>query len=138
MKKEIISQYAKLVHQIHRLRNKNAIQERKERMILWYISTNDNCTPHDIAVEFSITPQMVSGCINQFESLNYIYRKVDKVDRRKFNLVLTELGKEQAEISTKEYFEEINALMEFIGEKDSLQLIKIYEKIKAYYMEEKE
>ena len=137
MKKEIVSEYARLVHQINRLRNKHIKGDNKELMILWYISKNPNCTPQDIAIEFAITPQMVSGMINHFEELEYIYRKVNKEDKRKFNLDLTKLGKSRTESLTKLYFSEIEALMLYIGEEDALKLLEIYEKIKKYYMEVK-
>lgn len=134
MNKEIVSKYAKLVHQIHRLRNCNHINtNNKDRLVLWYLSKNENSIPHDIAKEFSLTPQMVSGIINQFEDLEYIYRKVDKTDRRKFNLVLTDKGKQQAEIFSQEYFEELDSMLEFLGEQDVLELMRIYERIKEYY-----
>lgn len=139
MNKEIVSKYAKLVHQIHRLRNRNhANSNIKDTLILWFLSKNENCTPHDIVNEFSLTPQMVSGIINHLEGLDYIYRKVDKEDRRKFNLVLTEKGKQQSEILIKDYFSELDSMLEFIGKDDVLELIRIYEKIKGYYKEEKQ
>lgn len=134
---EIAEKYVKLVHSIFRLRKKNLNTHSVEQMALLQIAKNENITPMHLANELSLTPQTMSGVISTLEQKNFIVRELSKKDKRKFLLIATEEGKQEAKNIKQKYIEEVTLMFDHIGEEDVKHLIRIYEKILEFYSEVK-
>ena len=79
--------------------------------------------PKELSERFNLSTARVANTLNSLERKEYIKRVHDSVDRRKVMVYITE----------KDALDEFSKLLSYLGENDSLCLLKILDKIQAFY-----
>ena len=79
--------------------------------------------PKELSERFNLSTARVANTLNSLERKEYITRVHDSFDRRKVMVYITE----------KEALNEFSKLLSYLGENDSLCLLKIIDKIQAFY-----
>lgn len=89
--------------------------------------------PKELSERFNLSTARVANTLNSLERKEYIKRVHDSVDRRKVMVYITEKGKEVFAETEKDALDEFSKLLSYLGENDSLCLLKILDKIQAFY-----
>ena len=79
--------------------------------------------PKELSERFNLSTARVANTLNSLERKEYITRVHDSFDHRKVMVYITE----------KEALNEFSKLLSYLGENDSLCLLKIIDKIQAFY-----
>ena len=89
--------------------------------------------PKELSERFNLSTARVANTLNSLERKEYIKRVHDSIDRRKVMVYITEKGKEVFTETETEALNEFSKLVAYLGEKDSLCLLKIIDKIQEFY-----
>ena len=103
-----------------------------DRMMLFMVSQLNNGQPvttSEVANTLGITLPAVTHKINALEAENLIKRVTDETDRRIVYISLSAKGKKQVEKLEKEFIDKLGFLTDFLGEKDTRDLIRLVKKI---------
>ena len=100
--------------------------------ILRFIANTENCAMNKIAQHFSIPPSTATGILNKLEDRNYVIRKIDKNDRRKFIIEVTEKGMETIEKRDEVIKKEMNGFLEVLTREERKQFSTIIKKVVEY------
>ena len=100
-----------------------------ETFVLQYIATHTNATvPSDIKNAMSISSARIATVLNSLEDKGLITRQIDSQDRRRTILRLTEEGEKKADASSQELLGLAKRRMEYLGEEDAKNCIRIMNK----------
>ncbi len=134
-----MDEYEKLATQFfdisYKLKKINYQQEinksfKGEIFTLLYLKKAENCIlPSELSDEMKISSARVAAILNNLEDKNLIERTIDKTDRRKIQVQLTNLGKAEANKYSKRALEHIVKMFKLLGKEDSKELIRIISKI---------
>ena len=98
--------------------------------VLDYLQQNNGAMQKDIAQGCHIEPASLSTILNGMEKNGLITRNMDKQNRRKINIFMTEKGKKVCERIKQEFTEIESKALFYFSEKEIKQLteymIKIY------------
>lgn len=101
-----------------------------EIFTLFYLnSRGDSVIPSEISREMSISSARVASILNNLEKKSFIERQIDKSDRRRILVNLTEEGREQAADHYKEIIDMISRMLKLLGEEDARDFVRITERI---------
>ena len=89
--------------------------------------------PKELSERFNLSTARVANTLNSLERKEYIKRVHDSFDRRKVMVYITEKGKKVFTETEKDALNEFSKLLSYLGENDSLCLLKIIDKIQAFY-----
>jgi len=92
------------------------------------IKESEGCkkmTPGEIGKEQNLTSGRVSTTLKSLEKKHYILRETDAIDKRKTLVSLTLKGRELALKIISKIKAELNNIVEKLGEKDTLELIRL-------------
>lgn len=87
----------------------------------------------DIAKAACISTARVANMIKVAEEKGLVKRQSVDGDRRRTMVVLTELGKETSEKIFLEAIDNFSKYLEYIGEEDTENLIRIFNKTKGFF-----
>ena len=97
-----------------------------ENFVLLYILRQNNFVlPSEIGGEMNISSARVAVILNNLENKGLITRQIDKSDRRKILVTLTQKGLEQAEIHNQMIISLAARMLESLGEHDAKELVRI-------------
>lgn len=99
------------------------------------LGQNENITVSEISKLLRVTSPTVTQIVNRLDACGLIKRRINKEDRRSINVSLTDEGEAIAEQAGEKYASSINGLVEFLGDDQSEQLIKLMDKVFLYYNE---
>lgn len=85
--------------------------------------------PSDISNEMNISSARVAAILNSLENKKLITRKINKSDRRKILVELTEEGKLFAEDHSRKVVESTAKMLELLGEDDARDLVRIIRRL---------
>ena len=85
--------------------------------------------PSEISNEMNISSARVAAILNNLESKGFVTRQVNKSDRRKILVALTQEGKEFAEKHNKMVVNSTARMLEMLGEDDAKELVRIIGKL---------
>lgn len=88
--------------------------------------------PSEVAKKLGVTLPAVSHHINALEKSGYIERVQDPNDKRVLRINLTQQGKEIEEVLKQKFFKGLYDMVEFLGEEDSDELIRLMRKVADY------
>lgn len=135
-KKEIVEELRKVMKSSHRMRMK---QIRKssffggERGILMcifdLIKDKKEVTPTLISERINVKRPTVTTALNSLEEKGYIQRNMDKKDRRKFFISLTDSGKKCVIEEKKRMNDELFYIVDNLGAEDSEKLLELSAKV---------
>ncbi|MDY0278612.1 MAG: transcriptional regulator [Acholeplasma sp.] len=121
-----------MINQIHAQRRiANAFGGGRFILQLLYLK-NEAVSPGDISSEMNISTARVATALNMLEEKKYIIRKIDKQDRRRILVELTQLGIDAAQGIVNRIIAETASLLSVIGEEDALEVNRIMKKIAVY------
>lgn len=139
-KKIIVKEMAEMmVHfkKINRMAIKGDGLRQSEAMLLNTIircAENDEIgiKPSVLSAKMDITPAAVTHMINSLEVGGYIKRVSDPNDRRVVLIKITDIGNEKLVKRREEFLKELDGFVDFLGEKDSKELIRLVGKAQEY------
>jgi MarR family transcriptional regulator, organic hydroperoxide resistance regulator len=101
-----------------------------EIFVLHYISQHeDNVIPSEISNEIGISTARVAATLNSLESKGLITRKIDVNDRRRILVEMTPSGKEQVEKHFQMIMNTTTKMLEYLGEQDAKEYVRIMRKL---------
>ncbi|MDO4616617.1 MAG: winged helix DNA-binding protein [Lachnospiraceae bacterium] len=104
-----------------------------EPMIMNFIMHQETpVTPGAISRGTGMTSARVAAALGNLEKKGLIRRTVDEKDKRRFLISLTEKGRDFAADRKRELFTTIQRMLEFLGEEDSAELIRILKRLKTW------
>lgn len=103
-----------------------------EGQILLYLTLENGLTPGILSEITELGTGRVANILKTMEEKGYIIRKKDEKDKRKVYVYVTEKGKQWHNENKTKLDEEIKNVLNYIGQKDSIELIRILKKIVDY------
>ena len=87
----------------------------------------------DLSNRMQVTPAAVTHLINDLEKAGYVERVSDPGDRRIVLIRPTEAGLKMMEIANVQFLETLKGLVEFLGEDDSREFIRLIALAMTYF-----
>ncbi|GAA4653265.1 transcriptional regulator [Anaerocolumna aminovalerica] len=97
--------------------------------ILYILRQGDIVLPSEISNEMNISSARVAAMLNSLENKGLVTRQIDKSDRRKILVELTQEGKELAEKHNQMVVNNTARMLELLGEHDAKELVRIMGKL---------
>ncbi|WP_112179164.1 MULTISPECIES: MarR family winged helix-turn-helix transcriptional regulator [Paraliobacillus] len=101
------------------------------------LGEEQDVTVSDISKFLRVTSPTVTQIINRLDESGLVERQINKEDRRSIKVTLTDEGDVITEQAAEKYAASINGLIEFLGDDQSEQLIKLMDKVFLYYNDKK-
>ncbi|HEY0221360.1 MarR family winged helix-turn-helix transcriptional regulator [Lactovum miscens] len=121
-----------LIHIIKDMSKNKAVNimnsySRGEMPVLGYLMHHleEGVVPSEIGHVCQISTARVANILNALEEKNLVTREIDKNDRRKILVRITETGKAKAMIAKDEIITNLEKVLEEIGENDSRELLRL-------------
>lgn len=111
-----------------------------EEAMLLYLNerSNDNIiSPSEISEDLNITSARVATSLNSLQSKELITREIDKVDRRKIVINLTDKGIKLANELKETHLNDLASILEKLGLEEANNLIQVSQKFMNILREEK-
>ncbi|MGN8914606.1 MarR family winged helix-turn-helix transcriptional regulator [Anaerofustis butyriciformans] len=98
----------------------------------FFIYEKDEATPTQLSERFKLSTARIANTLNSLEKKEYINRFHSSEDRRKVTVKITQKGKNIFEKMEEDALKEFNKLLEFLGDEDSSNLLRIIEKLNIF------
>ena len=125
-------EYMQIMHQMRNMNGQKKIHDSMhgENFMLFYISKRQGgIIPSEISNEMGITSARIAAALNSLEAKGLITRRIDTEDRRRILVDLTEAGREQAKEHSNMILNITKSMLEYLGETDATELIRIMKKL---------
>ncbi|MGB4660369.1 MAG: transcriptional regulator [Mobilitalea sp.] len=97
-----------------------------ETFVLAYLSMRKgDVLPSEISSQMSISSARIAATLGNLEKKNLIIRQIDRNDRRRILVTLTDHGKEVAEQQRTEVMGNVIHMLESLGEHDAQEHVRI-------------
>lgn len=106
--------------------------------ILKKLSENDKVSLSTLRENLKLAPSTITPIVSSLEEQGYIKRNIDKADRRNIYIQITKNGKIYMDIAYKELYNKISEYIDYMGEKNTNDLIRLISKTTEYFKEKKE
>ena len=103
--------------------------DRGEVFLLMRLSETENAIPSELAIQNQTSAAHIAKMLRRLEEKDEIIREVDKADRRRIIVTITDKGKTRIEEATSDIINNLTALLEQLGEEDAESLVRIVSKI---------
>lgn len=101
-----------------------------ENFVLLFISQRGGkVIPSDISNEMGISTARVAAALNSLEKKGLIIRRIDAEDRRRILIDLTDSGMEQVKNHYSMVLSMVKNMLQFLGEKDAKEFIRIMKRL---------
>ncbi|MHB8840437.1 MAG: MarR family winged helix-turn-helix transcriptional regulator [Candidatus Aquicultor sp.] len=110
-----------------------------EKYFMWLLATlnkGEPVMPSEAAKVLNVTLAAITHHINSLEKQGYVTRSSSPEDRRVVFVSLSDKGAEMVAAMRKSHFEKMYGLVDYLGDKDSAELLALMAKI-AEYMKNK-
>lgn len=137
--KSLARDYLEVMYRMRRRNTHKHINDsvHGEQFVLSYISEHDgNVIPSDISQAMGITSARIAAALNSLEKKGLISRRIDPEDRRRILIDLTAAGKEQVNKHHQMIMSYVTRMLEYLGEDDAKEYIRIMKKLAAISPEE--
>lgn len=107
-----------------------------ERRVLQYLhETKNPATPGEMSCFHRLTTARIANILLSLEKKGMIERRPDPDDRRKVMVYLTEAGTREAEKGRQECLSWIRCMLEYLGEDDARELVRLESRITEMILE---
>jgi len=121
------------MHELHKVRHQKKMDEglRGEAMVLNYIETRGDClvVPSEISEVIGISTARVAIILNNCEDEGLVTREIDKSDRRRIIVKLTQKGRAVSQEKRCLFVEKLAGVFSKLGERDSKEYLRITGKL---------
>ena len=93
----------------------------------------DSLKASDLSARLQVTPAAVTHLINDLEKAGHVERVSDPTDRRIVLISPTEAELQLMEVANAQFFEILKGLIEFLGEDDSREFIRVTSLAMTYF-----
>lgn len=134
-------EFMTIMHRMKRRRAQKQINDsmQGENFVLFFISRHEGTViPSDISNEMCISSARIAATLNALEAKGFITRRIDENDRRKIIIDLTEAGRVQAKDHYHMMLNETRSMLQYLGEEDSKEFIRIMKRLVERKPEEME
>jgi DNA-binding MarR family transcriptional regulator len=103
-----------------------------EKQVLFKVAKINNgqpVSPSEIAFKLSVSMSAITHQINSLEKQGLIGRLQENKDKRVVELILTPKGLREVKKLEKEFSKKLKILTDYLGEKDTRDLIRVIKKI---------
>lgn len=120
---------------MHRMRMRKTQKNFSESMhgesfVLAYIHRHEgNVIPSEISNEIGISTARVAATLNSLENKGWITRTIDVNDRRRILVDMTSEGKKQVENHFRMMMSTTAKMLEYLGEDDAKEYVRIMKKL---------
>jgi DNA-binding MarR family transcriptional regulator len=113
----------------------SGLKNAEKRFLLLLTTINDEkpVMPSEAARKLGVTLAAITHKLNSLEEQGYIVRSISPTDRRSVYISLSEDGKKTVDKIKEEHRKNMYALIEYLGDEDSLTLIVLLDKITNYF-----
>lgn len=134
MKNELCQELINAIININQASMKNNMSRPLvgEGQILICLIEKNGLTPGLLSDLTDLGSGRIANILKSMEEKGYIIRKKDDNDKRKVFVYITEEGKKWHQENKKRVEEEINNVLNYIGENDTKELLRILNKIAEY------
>jgi DNA-binding MarR family transcriptional regulator len=87
----------------------------------------------DLSNRLNVTPAAVTHLINDLEKAGHVERVSDPADRRIVLIKPTVAGLQLMEVANAQFFDVLRGLIEFLGEDDSREFIRLVSAAMTYF-----
>jgi DNA-binding MarR family transcriptional regulator len=123
----------------NRKQNQSVLETIKgENLILLLLEKNNGMQPGEICSIMSISTARIAAALNNLEEKGLVYRELDKNDRRRICVFLTDKGKTAVYEKKERTFSFYKKMFEQLGEQDANDYVRITKKIAQIYTKDKE
>lgn len=125
-------EYIEVMHQMRRHKAQKQLSDSMhgENFVLFFIYKHEgNVIPSDLSNEMGITSARIAATLNSLEGKGYITRRIDVEDRRRILVDLTEAGTQQVQKQQQMIMKAITNMLQYIGEDDAKDFIRIMKKL---------
>jgi len=129
---ELAYQFLQNMYDFQRSSRQKQIDEtmRGEGFALLYISRQEGSVlPGDISSAMNISTARIAAALNSMENKGLITRRIDKEDRRRILVELTEAGRRLAAERDQMALSHTKQMLELLGESDAKALVRILRRL---------
>lgn len=119
------------------LHSPNNMPTRSQLCIMMILAQDGNRSIKELAKQFSMTSSAATQIVNGLVKEKLLARQIDKKDRRKISISLTEAGKKRLLEAKKMRMKVMTKYFDPLNDKELDQLQKILEKIVEHFNYEK-
>jgi len=122
----------KKLYMLHRATPQRNIDEalQGEAHVLYYMADRGvDVLPGEISNYMNVSSARIAQALNSIESKGWITRKIDKNDRRRILVRLTQEGKKAAESYQQNIQKLVSKMLNLLGEHDSQEYVRITGKL---------
>lgn len=114
--------------------DKSGLRDSEKYILLMLATLNDGkpVMPSEVAKKLDVTLAAITHHINSLEEHGLVSRAASPDDRRVVLVSLSEKGSRLAGVLKKSYWKKTCGLVEFLGDKDSAELVTLMTKISAF------
>ena len=103
---------------------------RGEGFVLQFLARRgEDALPSELSSEMEVSTARVAAALNSLEEKILIHRRIDKEDRRRIRITLTEEGRDASLKYQQVVSGDASKLLELLGEEDARELIRIATKL---------
>lgn len=101
-----------------------------EHFVLFLITKHDGpVIPSDISAEMEISSARIAATLNSLEKKGLITREIDPEDRRRILVNPTEAGRVVVDEHFKMIIKTTTGMLEYLGEHDAMEFVRIMKKL---------
>jgi len=103
-----------------------------ESFVLQYIALNGGSVlPGDISLAMKVSSARVAAALNSLENKGLITRQIDRNDRRKIIVEITQAGRDSTEKHRKNILQGASMFLGLLGEDDARDFVRLMGKVTA-------
>ncbi len=122
----------KTVKQNMSLRKMDEIKVGEMAFLLALLEENNGIIATNLANKLNVVPSRITAIINSLIKKQYVVRLTDKNDRRKTLICITPSGYAFCLTKKQQVLDELAKLFEKLGERDTLEYLRIYKKLSQF------
>ncbi|MCE7746809.1 MAG: MarR family transcriptional regulator [Candidatus Heimdallarchaeota archaeon] len=104
-----------------------------EFRVLNFVLDHERSGMKMISEHFSIAPSTTTGIINRLEDRNYVIRVINKEDRRKFLIKISDIGKKKLEVMTERIFLEMQKVFKNFSHDEEMEFFRLLNKLASLF-----